>query len=120
MDRHAQTGAPGQTAERAFNRISKFFRWIMAAPLLIAWILGYYGGAKLHYGVNDAETAQKIWAITTDKSIAALTIFLIVARSAWRATHRPPALDAAMPPRMQRATHLGHFALYLLMIAVPL
>lgn len=105
-------------ARRNFNPLSKLLHWIMAAIIIVAWIVGYYGGAMLHYGVNDAETAQKIWAITLHKSIATTTLFLIVLRIVWRMAHRPPALGN-MPKIMKHFTHLGHAALYFLMVAVP-
>jgi cytochrome b561 len=104
---------------RNFNATSKLLHWLMAAIIIVAWGVGYYGGAMLHYGVNDGETAQKIWAITLHKSIATTTLFLVVARILWRAYNRPPEL-ADMPAIMKTATHLGHFALYFLMVAVPL
>lgn len=104
-------------AVRSFNPTSKAFHWLMAAIIIVASAVGYYG-ASLHYGVSDAETAQKIWAITLHKQIATTTLFLIVARLAWRAFHRPPPL-ADMPPIMKHLTHLGHASLYFLMVAVP-
>jgi cytochrome b561 len=104
---------------RDYNPLSKLLHWLMALVIIVAWGVGYYGGAMLHYGVSDGETAQKIWAITLHKSIATTTLFLIVARLLWRASHRPPAL-VAMPKIMEHMTHLGHGALYFLMVAVPL
>lgn len=106
------------TNSRNFNPTSKMFHWLMAAIIIAASIVGYYGGAMLHYGVSQEETAQKIWAITLHKQIATTTLFLIVARLAWRAWHRPPALTD-MPPIMKHMTHLGHAFLYFLMVAVP-
>ncbi|MCM5555221.1 cytochrome b [Pleomorphomonas sp. NRK KF1] len=103
---------------REYSPVAKLFHWLMAAIIVVAWFVGYYGGAVLHYGVSDAETAQKIWAITLHKSIATTTLFLIVGRLIWRAYHRPPAL-VDMPDIMKHMTHLGHAALYFLMIAVP-
>ncbi|MGU3495642.1 cytochrome b [Xanthobacteraceae bacterium A53D] len=107
-----------QPASRNFNPVSKFFHWLMAGIIIAAWIIGYYGGSMLDYGVSDAETAQKVWAITLHKSIATTTLFLIAARLIWRYFQHPPALTD-MPAIMKLATHLGHWTLYLLMIAVP-
>lgn len=115
----AHIGNPARPASRSFNPTSKVFHWLMAAIILAAWVIGYYGGAMLHYGVSDAQTAQKIWVITLHKSIATTTLFLIAARLIWRYFHRPPAL-ADMPAIMKVATHLGHWILYILMVAVPI
>lgn len=113
----SQTAVP-PVEGRNFNGISKLFHWLMAAIIIVATAIGYYG-ASLHYGVSPEQTAQKVWAITLHKSIATTTLFLIVARIAWRLFHRPPPL-AAMPQIMKHFTHLGHLALYALMVAVPL
>lgn len=106
-------------ASHEYNPVSKLFHWLMALIIIVAWIVGYYGGSMLHYGVNEVETAQKVWAITLHKSIATTVLFLIVGRLIWRAYRCPPAL-ADMPRMMKHATHFGHGLLYLLMIAVPL
>jgi cytochrome b561 len=50
-----------------------------------------------------------------------ITIFLLTAlRLAWRASHPPPALPAAMPSWQVRATRVAHALLYALMLAIPL
>ncbi|MFD2172779.1 cytochrome b [Rhodobacter lacus] len=103
---------------REYTKVAKFFHWSMAAIIIIAWVIGYYGGAMLHYGVDDAETAKKVTAIVTHKNIATLTLFFVVGRLIWRATHAAPPLTE-MPEIMQRLTHLGHGVLYFLMVAVP-
>jgi cytochrome b561 len=52
---------------------------------------------------------------------AGVTVFLLVlARLAWRITHRPPALPAGMPAWQVTAAKAGHHLLYLLMVIVPL
>jgi cytochrome b561 len=38
----------------------------------------------------------------------------------WRVVHRPPAYPASMTRWQQAAAHSGHFALYALMLAIPL
>lgn len=115
----AHSANPPDAKPRSFDAGSKLFHWLMALLIIAATGIGYYGGAMLHYGVSDAETAQKMWAIGVHKNIATTTLFLIVLRVAWRVWHRPPPLTD-MPPIMKYLTHLGHGVLYLLMIAVPL
>ncbi|AYD00125.1 cytochrome b [Neorhizobium sp. NCHU2750] len=104
---------------RNFSSTAKVLHWLMAVIILVAWVVGYYSGSMLHYGVSDGETAQKIWAINLHKSIATTTLFLIVGRIIWRAYHRPPEA-ADTPAIMKTATHIGHSILYALMVAVPL
>ncbi len=50
-----------------------------------------------------------------------VTVFVLVAlRLAWRAGHPAPPLPATMPEWQRLAAHASHFALYALMIAIPL
>jgi cytochrome b561 len=52
---------------------------------------------------------------------AGVTAFvLLLARVAWRVTHKPPALPDTMSTIMRLAAHTGHGVLYLLMLAIPL
>ncbi|HLN23085.1 MAG TPA: cytochrome b [Patescibacteria group bacterium] len=96
-----------------YTGVAKALHWTMAAVIVVAWIIGYYA-STLVYGVD----AAKAGTITLHKSIATLTLFLIVARVLWRLTHRPPALTG-MSPITQTAAHAGHFLLYGVMVALP-
>ena len=51
---------------------------------------------------------------------AGVSVFVLVwLRLFWRLTHRPPAFAASLSATQQALAHLGHLALYLLMIAIP-
>lgn len=54
------------------------------------------------------------------KSIGALLIPLMVARLAYRLTHRPPSLPDDIPSIQQLAAQVMHWALYALLIVQPL
>lgn len=113
-----ETAVSSSTPLRSYTAPAKVLHWLMALIIISVWFIGLYG-ASLSYQHGPAETAQKIWWITFHKEIATTTIFLIVLRIVWRATHRPPELTG-MSPVMVMAAHLGHVLLYVLMIAVPL
>jgi cytochrome b561 len=57
--------------------------------------------------------------VETHKDIGVAILLLLVVRFLWRLTHTPPAQDASIGPLMQKASHLGHLALYALMVIVP-
>jgi cytochrome b561 len=46
--------------------------------------------------------------------------FLLLVRVGWRITHRPPALPEQMSKLQRIASNVGHAALYLLMLAIPI
>jgi len=104
-------------ATRSYTATAKWLHWIMAALIIVASIIGIYG-ASLHYGIDAAHDKVKAGWITTHKNIATITLFLIVIRILWRITHKPPEF-MGLSPLMTKAAHLGHFVLYLLMLAVP-
>jgi cytochrome b561 len=87
--------------------------WLMAALILCLFGVGLYMS-----GLPLSPTKLQIYSW---HKWGGVTVFLLVfARLAWRVTHQPPPLPAAMPRWQQLAAHAGHAALYLLMIAIPL
>ncbi|HZV53465.1 MAG TPA: cytochrome b [Rhodocyclaceae bacterium] len=87
--------------------------WLMAVLILGSFMVGVY--------MHDLPLSPMKLKIYSWHKWAGVTIFLLtLARLAWRATHRPPALPAAMPRWQQSAAHVGHVLLYLLMIVIPL
>lgn len=87
--------------------------WLMAVL-----ILGMFGVGLYMTGLPLSPTKLQIYSW---HKWAGVTAFLLVLlRIVWRATHRPPALPAAMPRWQQLAAHGGHALLYLLMVAIPL
>jgi cytochrome b561 len=87
--------------------------WLMALLLVGLFSVGLY--------MHELPLSPWKLKIYSWHKWAGVTAFLLVLlRIVWRATHRPPALPAAMPPWQQWAAHAGHAALYLLMLAIPL
>jgi cytochrome b561 len=87
--------------------------WLMAVLILGSFGVGLY--------MSDLPLSPTKLQIYSWHKWAGVTAFLLVLlRIVWRATHRPPALPAAMPRWQQVAAHGGHALLYLLMIAIPL
>ena len=99
-----------------FTATAKFFHWLMAAIIIVGWFVGFYGAEMLSYSVPNSGKAAMI---TLHKDICTTVLLLIVLRSAWRLTHRPPhAPDTSAFQRF--AVRAGHFMLYFMMVAVPI
>jgi cytochrome b561 len=87
--------------------------WLMALLLVGLFAVGLY--------MHELPLSPWKLKIYSWHKWAGVTAFLLVlARLAWRHSHRPPALPAAMPAPLRFAAHAGHAVLYVLMIAIPL
>lgn len=86
--------------------------WLIALGILCTFALGLY--------MHELTLSPIRLRLYSWHKWAGVTLFLLaMARLAWRATHRPPALPEAMP-RLQRLAAAGaHHLLYVLMLAVP-
>lgn len=92
---------------------ARLLHWLMAALLIGLLALGFY--------MSDLPLSPEKLQLYAWHKWAGVTAFILLAiRLLWRATHRPPALPASMSATAQRMAHLGHLALYALMIAIPL
>ena len=89
----------------------------MAVIFIAAWIIGFYSGNFLSYDVDGSFKGD---VITLHKNIASVIIFLIIIRIFWRYTHPAPELPETMSPFMKVLAHLGHLALYFMLLALPL
>ncbi len=96
-----------------YTRTAKSLHWLMAVLLIGLLALGFY--------MQDLPLSPEKLKLYSWHKWAGVTAFLLVViRLSWRIANRPPALPESMPRLMQWAAHAGHFALYALMIAIPL
>jgi cytochrome b561 len=94
-----------------YGLIAIFFHWLTAALILTNWLLP-------HLAAFMARTdAPRVIAL--HRSIGATVLVLVLLRAAWRFVSPPPSLPGGTAVVVRVAAHLGHAALYLLMIAVP-
>ncbi len=97
----------------SYTPIAKGLHWLMAVLILGLLALGIY--------MHDLPLSPQKLELYSWHKWAGVTVFLLVwLRLAWRVTHQPPALPTAMSPLMRGLAHVGHAALYGLMIAIPL
>lgn len=94
---------------------SRLIHWLMAALILFLLGLGIY---MAHFLSKEAPNRLDIYNF--HKTLGALVLGLILVRIVNRFIFKAPALPATMPKYEIILANLGHFALYILMIAVPL
>ena len=96
-----------------YNPISVAFHWLMAAIIVVTWSIAIV--------VSDMPLSPaRITGYSWHKWLGVTVFFLVLLRLVWRATHPAPQLEIKMPAWQERAMQLTHFALYLLMIVIPL
>ena len=100
-----------------YTRTAQMLHWIMAIIFIAAWLIGFYSGNFLSYDVDGSFKGQ---VISLHKNIATTIIFLVVIRLFWRYTHPAPQLPDSMSATMKVLAHLGHLALYLMLLALPI
>ena len=98
-----------------YGRVAIALHWLIGLALL-----GQIAFGSLLDDIAPRNTPGRAGVVNLHKSLGIVLGALIVARLAWRLTHRPPAWPASMPVWEQRAARLGHRALHACMLVLPL
>jgi cytochrome b561 len=95
-----------------FTVLQRLLHWVMAICIL----------AMLFIGVGMVSTVMPkyIPLLATHKTLGVTILVLALIRLGVRARYGAPSLPADLPEPMKLAAHLSHYALYALMIGMPL
>jgi cytochrome b561 len=99
-------------ARQHFTPLQRLLHWLMAACIL----------AMLFIGVGMVSTIKPIYLtlVSIHKPLGIAILVLVLIRLAVRLRYGAPSLPADLPEPMKLAAYLSHYALYALMIAMPL
>ncbi|WP_298358128.1 cytochrome b [Rhodoblastus sp.] len=97
-----------------YDAVAVALHWTMALGIFVLTGLGL---AMKHAGLPKARVIQ---LFQLHKSIGIVMLLLAVARLAWRFVRSAPPLPDALPTLERQAAHVGHAALYVFMLALPL
>jgi cytochrome b561 len=100
------------TLATRYTKTAMFLHWLVAILMV--------GNVVLAWIVDDLPDAATRPVIDTHKSIGITVLGLAFLRLLWRYAHRPPALPASYPGWERVSAHLAHWALYLLIFALPI
>jgi len=101
------------TRPQQYTGTAKVLHWLIALLIIGLFTLGQY--------MSDLSMSPRKLQLYSWHKWFGVTVFLLVLiRLGWRLTHQPPALPAQMPKLQRTASHIGHTALYVLMLAIPL
>jgi len=99
-------------ARKRFTAVQRLLHWLMAVCILAMLFVGV--------GMLSTVTAKFLPLIAIHKSLGVAILALALIRLAVRLRRGAPALPSDLPEPMKLAAHLSHYALYALMIAMPL
>lgn len=99
-------------ASEHFNPLQRLLHWVMAVCIL----------AMLFIGVGMVSTVMPTYLalVSIHKSLGITILVLALVRLVVRLRYGAPALPLDLPEPMKLAAELSHYALYALMIAMPL
>src|ERR1700755_2912986 len=95
-----------------FNVLQRFLHWLMAACILAMFFIGV--------GMVSTVMPKYVPLLATHKTLGITILVLALIRLGVRARYGAPALPADLPEPMKLAAQLSHYALYALMIGMPL
>lgn len=98
---------------RRWGTVAQSLHWGMAVLILVMVGLGL---AAENWPLSPTKFELFYW----HKSLGVLVLALVLARIAWRLANPAPAPPPAASPLERRAAAAGHWALYGLMLALPL
>ena len=95
-----------------YTLVAILLHWVIAAAILVQILGGW--------AMEDLKGAEKFQAFQLHKSAGLTILLLSLFRLFWRIANPPPPLPAEMKGWEIGAAKFTHFALYALMICIPL
>jgi len=96
-----------------YGAVPQLIHWLTGLFVIAAWLIGQFG--------DDLPKSMHEPAMLVHMTVGQCVAALLIARLAWRFIDPPPPLEPTRFGRLgEFAARLSHFALYGLLIAVPL
>jgi cytochrome b561 len=95
-----------------FNVLRRLLHWLMAACILAMFFIGV--------GMVSTVMPKYVPLLLTHRTLGITILVLALIRLGVRARYGAPPLPADLPEPMKLAAQLSHYALYALMIGMPL
>ncbi|QEL55801.1 cytochrome b [Chromobacterium paludis] len=102
-----------RNSQLSYGRVARGLHWLCAlaviAALAIIELKGFFPKGSAARGALSYAHIQA----------GLIVLLLVLPRLAWRLGNPPPAITPAPSPLMKQLSHAGHWALYALMLALP-
>ncbi len=112
-----------------YSRAARRFHWWVALFIAIQFALGFYmtyRGYEMVYTNEAGETKTGLFDAVTGalydshKLLGVLIFVIVLLRLGYRLTHGAPPSDRSLPAALTGISHLVHWTIYLLLVAVPI
>jgi cytochrome b561 len=100
------------SAGSRFTVLQRSLHWLMAVCILAMLFIGV--------GMNSTVAPKYAPLLAAHKTLGVIVLVLALIRLAVRLRYGAPPLPADLPLPMKLGAHLSHYALYALMIGMPL
>ncbi|MDB5858543.1 MAG: putative cytochrome [Ramlibacter sp.] len=100
------------SADWRYSTPAIVLHWVLAALIVFMAALGWWMMTVEH------EPGGQRW-MDLHKSIGLIVFVLVLARLAWRLTHKPEPLPAGMPAWQVQLSRLTHWLLYAAIVVLP-
>jgi cytochrome b561 len=95
-----------------FSPLQRVLHWTMSAAIFLMLFIGI--------GMVSIITPAHLTLLSIHKPLGIAILILVIVRLIVRLSRGTPPLPSDLPPLMKFAAHASHWALYALMIAMPL
>ncbi|WP_394147291.1 cytochrome b [Shewanella atlantica] len=103
-----------KNTEQAYGRIAKWIHWSVAILFLLAYVSVYY-----RQWFTEEKTPENWNALQIHLSVGVTIGVLVLLRIIWKLINVTPRAEPGTPME-HLAAKLGHYALYLVMLVMPL
>ncbi|OHX18676.1 cytochrome B [Chromobacterium amazonense] len=103
-----------RNSELSYGRVARALHWLCALAVILALVFielkgNFPKGDPVRSGLSYGHIQAGL-----------IVLLLVIPRLAWRLGNPPPAIDPAPSALMKLLAHAGHWALYALMLALPI
>lgn len=97
----------------SFGFVAKSFHWVISFLIIAMLVFGYF-----LENYNDTPIQEIVY--NTHKTIGIIILTLVVMRLGWRWFNIQPGYSSTLPPAYKIIVRLAHYAIYLVIIAMPI
>jgi cytochrome b561 len=101
-----------RNTESTYGTVAKWLHWLIALWVLVAYVVILYLTGRTDERPPPGLNYHKVIGFTI--------LIPVLLRIGWRAINPKPQLPSGMPRWQRWASHLSHFLLYFLLLAMPL